>query len=178
MKWLFSFVLVLCFAFLGLFGTSCFYGYTYPIKFSEEIAAACQRFDVEEKTVYSVINIESHFNKNATSNKGAVGLMQVLPSTASEIATKLSLEDFDLYDPADNILIGTCYLSQLISKFGSLETALCAYNAGPANVSTWLSDVAKSSDGKTLDTIPFAETKNYIKKYKKNEKYYSYRLKN
>lgn len=103
--------------------------------------------------------------------------MQVLPSTAEEIARELNFENFDLKNPGDNILIGTYYIGQLTKKFNNLETALCAYNAGPTNVSNWLKDETKSEDGESLKKIPFKETENYIKKFRKNYKYYSHKFK-
>lgn len=177
MKWFLAFFFSVSFVFLAVFGVNCCYGFFFPTKFSQEISAACERFGVEAPVVYSMINIESHFNQNALSKKGAVGLMQILPSTAQELAREIGLEDFDLKNPKDNILIGTYYISQLQKKFENLETALCAYNAGPANVSAWLRDEEKSEDGKTLKSIPFAETKAYVKKFQKNHKYYAEKLK-
>lgn len=103
--------------------------------------------------------------------------MQVMPSTAEELCSQLSIEEYDLTAPADNIMIGTYYISQLLKKFDEVETALCAYNAGPTKVQTWLLDAERSNDGKTLTSIPFDETRNYIEKYRKNVKYYSHRLK-
>ncbi len=146
------------------------------MKYSAEISSACERFSVDKALVYSVINIESHFKKDALSKKGAVGLMQVMPSTADELAVQLKLSEFDLKEPADNITLGVYYIKQLCKKFDDVETALCAYNAGPANVNAWLKDETKSKDGKTLQNIPFSETKNYIEKFRKNFKYYSHKL--
>ena len=176
MKWFLFFLFVSVLVFLTVFGVNCCYGYFYPMKFSNEISSACERFSVDKAIVYSVINIESHFKKDAVSKKGAVGLIQVMPSTADELASQLNISEFDLKNPADNITLGVYYISQLSKRFEDLETALCAYNAGPANVNAWLKDETKSDDGKTLKNIPFAETKNYIKKFRKNFEYYSHKL--
>lgn len=176
MKWFLSTFFAGSIVFLTVFGVNCCYGFFFPIKYAEEVSSACERFDVDEAVVFSVINIESHFRKDVLSKKGAVGLMQVMPSTAEEIAKDIGIEEFDLTNPKDNILIGTYYVSQLSNKFECLETALCAYNAGPTNVSAWLKDVDKSEDGKSLKKIPFAETSGYIKKFRKNFKYYSHKL--
>ncbi len=148
------------------FGVHFFYMQAYPVKYQNEIAVACEKFGVEKYVIFAVVNVESKFDKTAKSQKGAVGLMQLMPSTASEVATKIGLTEFDLENPSDNILLGTCYLSQLINKFSSLDFALCAYNAGPANVSAWL------EKDENLENIPFQETKNYLKKCKKCMKYY------
>lgn len=176
MKWALAIFLSVSFVFLTVFGVNCCFGFLFPTKFEEEVTAACEKFGMDKAVVFSVINIESHFNADAVSKKGAVGLMQILPSTAEELAVSAGLEEFDLKAPKDNILLGTCYLSQLSKKFDCLETALCAYNAGPANVTTWLKEEEKSEDGKTLKSIPFAETRGYIKKFRRNFKYYSHKL--
>ena len=147
------------------------------MRFQDEISSACEKFDVDEAVVYSVINVESHFNQNAVSQKGAIGLMQVMPSTASELATALNLSEFDLASAQDNITFGTYYISELSKKFENLETALAAYNAGPTNISGWLKNSDYSDDGKTLKEIPFAETKNYLEKFRQNYNYYKTKIK-
>ena len=173
MKRFFCIFLSLSIIFLASYGINCVYGYLFPIRFEKEVSDACEAFDVEKCIVYSVINVESGFRKDVVSSKGAVGLMQILPSTAQEIALKLNIENLDLLNPEQNILIGTYYLSYLLKRFGNEKVALCAYNAGPANVLSWLKNEQYSDDGKTLKTIPVQETKNYIKKINKNKKYYS-----
>ena len=177
MKWFLSIFLAFSAIFFAIFGINCIYGTIFPVKYQEEISASCQQFCVDEAVVFAVINTESHFNKNAKSGKGAVGLMQVMPSTAQGLASELGLTNFDLFQPKINILIGTKYLSQLMAKFQDLSTALCAYNAGPSTVKSWLADERYSQDGKTLQKIPYKETENYIKKFNKNLKYYSQKLK-
>lgn len=89
-KWILSIFLCFSFVFLAVFGINCVYGYLFPIKFEEEVSAASNESGVDETIIFSVINIESHFNKNAVSSKGAVGLMQVMPSTAQEMMKNLS----------------------------------------------------------------------------------------
>ncbi|MGN1201478.1 MAG: lytic transglycosylase domain-containing protein [Candidatus Caccovivens sp.] len=172
MKWFFAIFFSLSFIFLSVFGVNCVYGYLFPLKYQEEVASACNQYDVDKAIVFSVINVESHFNKNAISSRGAVGLMQVMPSTAQYLAEQLNLNEYDLTNPEDNILFGTYYIHVLLKKFENIETALCAYNAGPTNVKGWLADAEKSDDGITLKNIPFEETRNYIEKYRKNFKYY------
>ena len=172
MKWFFAIFFSFSFIFLSIFATNCIYGYIFPIKFSEEISLASETFDIEKSIIFSVINIESHFNKNVISSKGAVGLMQVMPSTASVVSKEIRLQEFDLTNPKDNIFIGTCYISKMLDRFENLETALCAYNAGPTNVSNWLKNQEYSDDGQTLKIIPFEETRNYIQKFRTNYNFY------
>lgn len=177
MKWFLSIFFSLSFVLLAIFGTQCVYGYLFPIKFQDEVENACEIYDVEMAVIFSMINIESHFDSKALSNKGAVGLMQIMPATAKSVADKNDIATFDLTVPQDNILIGTCYIRELLDRFGNLETALVAYNAGPTNVSNWLKNEEYSKDGKILTKIPFKESKQYIKKFRKNFAYYKAKIK-
>lgn len=172
MKWFFSLFFSASFIFLAVFGMNCVYGYLFPMKYREEIINACEIFDVDEALVFSVINVESRFDQNAVSHRGAVGLMQIMPSTAEWLAGELNIDQYDLKKPEDNIIFGVYYLSELCQRFEKLETALAAYNAGPTNVSNWLKKEEYSSDGTTLKQIPFEETRNYIQKFQKNYRYY------
>lgn len=172
MKWFFAAFLSICFVFLTVFGINCVYGTLFPMKFVDEVSAASEKFEVDEAVIFSIINIESHFRADAVSPKGAVGLMQILPATAQELALANNMENFDLKNPATNISFGTQYFAKLFARFQNLQVALCAYNAGPANVAKWLADEKFSQDGKTLKEIPFAETKGYAQKFQKNLKYY------
>jgi soluble lytic murein transglycosylase-like protein len=102
---------------------------------TDGIADASIRFGVPPETILAVIRIESRFDVNAESDAGAIGLMQVLPSTAEEVARELRMEwpgDALLRDPAANIRIGTYYLTKMLAQFNDLALALSAYNEGPA----------------------------------------------
>ena len=102
---------------------------------ADGIADASIRFGVAPETILAVIRIESGFDVNAESDAGAIGLMQVLPSTAEEVARELRMEwpgDALLRDPAANIRIGTYYLTKMLAQFNDLALALAAYNEGPA----------------------------------------------
>jgi len=97
-----------------------------------------ERFDLDPVMVLAVIHVESRFDSRAVSSKGAMGLMQLRPETAREVASTLDLdwtEPERLFDPDFNILLGTCYLRSLIDRFDDRDTALAAYHAGPTRVS-------------------------------------------
>ena len=147
--------------------------YFYPLKYSEEVFSACGEFEVDKALVFAVIKTESGFNKDAVSNKGAVGLMQLKPSTADYVAKKLGESEYSLFDASDNIRLGVYYLKMLTVRFGDVKIALCAYNAGEGKVAQWLKDEKYSSDGKTLFSVPYKETADYLKKIEKTSKKYS-----
>lgn len=138
--------------------------YCFPVKYRAEIEQYSSEFGLSPTLIASVINAESHFRADAVSPKGAVGLMQLMPATAEELARKLGRTDLvaeDLLDPATNIMLGTYYLRILIDEFGEEKTALCAYNAGPNKVHSWLKNSTFSTDGTRLAHIPYPETQRY-----------------
>lgn len=146
-----------------LFGLSIF----YPIRYSEYIAEFAEKHGLPLELVYAVIHTESRFRANVVSSAGAKGLMQLMPNTAEWVAGQVGLADFDFSqagDPRINIWLGCWYLSYMIRRFGVLDTALAAYNAGPGNVSSWLRNEERSVDGINLYHIPFGETRRYVER--------------
>lgn len=112
---------------------------------------------VDKRLVYAVIMAESGFDSKAVSPKGAVGLMQLMPDTASWV-TGFKVNASKLENPVINISIGTKLLSNYIAKYGDIRAVLCAYNAGAGVLERWL------KDGVDLDNPPYKETKNYVRK--------------
>jgi len=99
---------------------------------------SAQRFELDPVMILAVIHVESRFDTRAVSSKGAMGLMQLRPSTAREVASNLELDwsgAEQLFDPDFNILLGSCYLRSLMDRFEDRDTALAAYHAGPTRVS-------------------------------------------
>ena len=149
------------------------------MKYKNEIIEISNEYGVDSALIASIANVESGFRENAKSNKGAVGVMQLRPSTAKWMADKNKI-DYDenrLGEGEYNIRIGALYLSYLLKQFGDKTLAICAYNAGPGNVSAWLKNGDNSKDGKRLDKIPFKETERYLNKVNKNYYYYKNRYK-
>lgn len=168
---------ILTILYIGLLGGAIYFcGITimYPKKYEIEIANVCNEFNIPQYTFYALVNTESSFNPQAKSNAGAIGLTQILPSTAQYICTKnnLNFSQFDLYKPSDNLYLGAMYLRYLLDRFNSTYTSLCAYNAGETVVRDWLEDERYSYDKIDLYNIPYKETNNYIKKIKNNQKIY------
>jgi len=152
----------------------------FPIKYSREIRRYSAEYGLRESFVYAVINAESRFDASAVSEKGASGLMQLRKITADWGADELSITGYDysrVLDPDISVRIGCWYLARLIRQYGDERVALAAYNAGSGNVSGWLADERYSSDGRTLDAIPFSETEKYITKVMRNERVYRILLK-
>ncbi len=142
-------------------------------RYDSVISKYSKEFNISKYELAAVIKVESDFCSSVVSRAGAVGLMQILPSTAEFIAESLHVTEYDLFSPATNIRFGAFYLSYLHSKFSNRLTVYAAYNAGETRVIAWLSDVEFSSDGVTLDVIPFEETELYVKKVVFYEKIYS-----
>lgn len=113
----------------------------YPQKYSEYVEKYAMEYELDPLLVYSIIKAESNFKSTAKSNSGAIGLMQVMLSTAQEIGTKLEIEDITeekLYEPEINIRIGICYFKNLLEKYNNYNLAIIAYNAGMGNLDNWL----------------------------------------
>lgn len=147
--------------------------FLFPRKYEEQIIKYSQEFGLEPSMVASVINIESGYDSDCISKAGAVGLMQLLPSTASDCARRmgLMLEDDSLYDVDINIRIGCYYLRYLLDIFdGNVTNTLCAYNWGLGNVNDWMK-AGNEEDG-TITNIPVKETMGYLRKYRVNKMVY------
>ena len=124
-------------------------------------------YGVEVSWLLAVARQESSFDPEDVSTAGAVGLMQLLPSTAQWIAALngWDCEEDMLRDPAYNIRSGAWYVRYLTDKFEG-EWWIAAYNAGEGNVATWI------AEGKSLDDVPFAETRTYLDRVRRYYRHY------
>lgn len=148
----------------------------YPMPFRETVTKRAQSIGLDPAYVYGLIRQESRFIMDARSGVGASGLMQVMPATARWTAKKIGMEGFtqdQLNDRDTNIAIGTAYLKFALDDFnGSMPMAAAAYNAGPGRPRTW-------RNGPVLDaaiwaeSIPFSETRDYVKKVLSNTTNYA-----
>lgn len=166
-----------------LMGIGVYLGYnhfmkqSYPLEYEEYVQPICERFQVEPALVYAVIRCESGFDAQAQSHADAHGLMQLIPSTFEWLQNllppdrEMTLED--LYDPEVNITYGVYFLSFLLDRYDGDETlSLSAYNAGVGIVDQWLQQEDVSSDGKTLDRIPYEETSAYVERVLQSKEMY------
>ena len=145
----------------------------YPLsEYKDEIISAAERYDIDKALVFAIVKTESGFDKDAVSDKGALGLMQMTERTASYVAALRGIDNFDLFDPATNIDFGCYYYKYLENRFGDMNVSLAAYNAGEGKVSGWLKDKRYSSDGKTLDITPIEETAEYVERVNKSLRKY------
>lgn len=146
------------------------------IDYEEIINKYAEEYNSDPLMIASIIKVESGFDTEAVSEMNAKGLMQILPDTGEWIAAKLEEDYHDelLHDPDYNIKLGAYYYEYLYEYFGDESLALAAYNGGMGNVEQWLEDPEISSDGHTLENIPFAETRDYVDKVQHVHETYKY----
>ena len=128
----------------------------YPLAYEHVIVGHARNYELDPALLAAVIYRESKFDPDARSRSGAIGLMQLLPTTAEGIALHTGGREFvvaDLYDPEINVRYGAFYLRRLLRKYEDERLALAAYNAGQRNVDEWLADDRG---------IVFPETREYV----------------
>lgn len=147
----------------------------YRKDYKEYVSKYSEEYGVEENLIYAIIKAESNFDPDAISSKDARGLMQLIYSTAEEVAEKngIELTDENILNPETNINIGTKYISTLIEKYECIEVALAAYNAGSGNVDKWIKNGTIKADGSDIENIPYKETNNYVRKIMRDYKIYT-----
>lgn len=136
-------------------------GYCERHYYVKEIAAAGRRTGIDPGFLAAMVYVESRFDPEAVSASGAVGLMQLMPGTAREVAAKhrVRFSDTALRDPATNLLLGALYFKDLSRHFRDTDLAMAAYNAGPRSVREWLAD---SADTDVAASFNVAETRRYV----------------
>lgn len=149
----------------------------YPVNYESIIVREARKYRVDPFLIMALIRQESSFNPEAVSAANAHGLMQLLPSTARRLARAMKLRRPSisrLHDPELNVRLGMRYFSDLLSRFGGQEDkVLASYNAGEHRVDSWLSEGSYADSAEFVETIPFSETRNYVKIIFRN--YFFYR---
>jgi len=139
----------------------------FPTPFTSQVNKYSSKRSLEPAFVYSIIRRESAFNPQARSPVGARGLMQLMPATARQVSKQLKLRSpsrQDLYTPSFNINLGSKYIGDMLKKFnGHRALASAAYNAGPHRVNAWLPEKKELPADVWIDTIPFTETREYVR---------------
>ncbi|MBW4499253.1 MAG: transglycosylase SLT domain-containing protein [Scytonema hyalinum WJT4-NPBG1] len=138
----------------------------YPFPYLKEIEQWSEKRQLNPLLVTALIRQESRFETKVRSTAGATGLMQVMPDTAKWIAPQIKFDTkkIDLQNPNNNIMLGTWYLDHTHQQYGNNSLlAIASYNAGPGNVNKWLPILPKEDPDEFVESIPFDETKNYVR---------------
>ncbi len=152
------------------------YQMRYLAPYRHQIGPAANTLNLDESWVYGLMRQESRFIIAARSNVGARGLMQVMPSTAKWVAHKLGMKHFrpnDMDDMHTNVLLGTNYMKMVLESLDNQPVlASAAYNAGPRRAKQWR-DHRPLEGAIYVETIPFTETRDYVKKVMSNAVFYA-----
>jgi soluble lytic murein transglycosylase len=150
----------------------------FPLAYRQPVLQAALRNNLNPAWLFALIRQESLFTADARSSAGAIGLMQLLPSTASLIASKIHLpvSRIDLKDAGTNLVLGSIFLKKLTVQFNGNEVfATAAYNAGPNRVKKWLPAQPMSIDI-WIENIPYHETRTYVKNIMTSTTFYEKEL--
>lgn len=150
----------------------------FPTPFHDFMYNTTNILGLDMAWVYGLIRQESRFVMNARSEVGASGLMQLMPGTAHLVARKIGMRDFKHHEVNDiqtNIRLGTNYLNMVLEDVdGSQALATAAYNAGPRRPLAWRATLDRPVEGAIfVETIPFSETRGYVKNVMSNATYYA-----
>ncbi len=150
----------------------------FVLDYKDQINIYSRVHRISPSMVSAIVFVESRFNATARSHKGALGLMQIMPSTGEWVAEQMQWEKFsvsDLYVPEKNLAVGIWYLAYLKKNFNHNEyLALASYNAGFRYVSQWLKEGTWDGNKIKIEQIPFPETKKYIMRIIVLRKIYHY----
>lgn len=148
----------------------------FPRPYWQQLAADAQSQGLDPYLVASLVRQESEFNPGAVSRANAYGLMQLLPSTGKQLAKKQGERHFntnELFDPVENLRLGTTYLRENIDHYGGqIEYALAAYNAGDAPVRQWIASGDYKDVPEWVESIPYTETRDYVQGIMRNREVY------
>jgi len=138
----------------------------FPMPYKQQVLEHAEARELDPSLIYGVMRRESLFDPLARSSVGALGLMQLMPSTARNVAHSLGMKrprKSDILHVENNIRLGTHYLRTVMNRFdNNVALAAAAYNAGPGNVRRWLPRNSVMSADLWVETVPFKETRNYV----------------
>jgi len=139
----------------------------YPLDYWDLIEKYSKAKSLDPYLVSALMAQESTFTAEIRSSANARGLMQVMPSTGRQYARKMGIRPFStasLSQPETNVKIGIQHFKDLVDKFGGIHYALASYNAGDTRVAEWIRDMPDLAQDEFIDSIPFPETQNYVKR--------------
>ncbi len=140
----------------------------YPIYYEQEIRQSALNYDMNPYLLAAIIRVESNYEKKSISHKGAIGVMQLMPTTAAWIIERgfnNQIASKDIAVVETNINLGTWYLSWLYQYYeGNLVQAVAAYNAGQGNVDRWLQNKTWDGTIEQIEQVPYQETKQYVQR--------------
>lgn len=150
----------------------------FPSPHHDMMQATTKSLGLDKAWAYGLVRQESRFILNARSEVGASGLMQLMPATAMHVARKIGLSGYQheqVNDIKTNILLGSNYLKMVLTDLdGSQALATAAYNAGPRRPRSWRASLPRTVEGAIFaETIPFSETRGYVKNVMSNATYYA-----
>jgi soluble lytic murein transglycosylase len=150
--------------------------YRYPLAFWKSVQQYASQRGIDPYLVVALIRQESLFDPRARSSAAALGLMQLLPSTARRMAKEIGMDapsPENLYEPEVNLALGTQYLKDLLERYSNnWFKAIAAYNAGESAVDRWEKEIATEDIEEFVERIPYSETRGYVKLVMRNHRIY------
>ncbi len=136
----------------------------WPRPYHEAFITAAASVELDEYLLYGLARSESAFDPVVVSKSGAVGLAQLMPATAAEMAGRLRMAEYMLTDPEDNLTLGSAYFSRLLGGLdGRVMPAIFSYNAGPNRYKRWESEYGNLPPDLMLEALSYAETRQYAR---------------
>ena len=152
----------------------------FPTPYRELFAEQTDAANISFSWAYGISRSESLFMPDVSSGAGALGLMQLMPATGRQVARRARVpyrNKFSLLDPETNVTLGTRYLARMYERFGGNQVlATAAYNAGPHRVDRWLPENGEVIADIWVDTIPFTETRRYVRRVLSSQVIFTWRL--
>lgn len=162
--------------FMGLFSSRWVLQRVFPIRYGTLITSFAHQYQLDPYLVAAVIQVESHYDPQARSGQGALGLMQLMPETAEWITGERGGDRSDLqrlFEPTVNINLGCWYLRSLLDEFrNDVVVSLAAYNGGRGKVREWLLSERWTGERETVDQIPYYETRFYVRRVLATRQWY------
>jgi hypothetical protein len=147
----------------------------YPLPHEKIVNKVSKKYAINKSLIYAIMQTESGFLSSATSYRGAMGLMQMMPHVAKDLAHKLNIKEFTtelLHQPKINIKLGGMMIANLKKEFAKTHLFIAAYNAGPHQVRKWLNNFGNLPEELFVERIPFKQTREYVKKVLPSESLY------